>query len=201
MTEHMKAKKRAVLAGGLVLGIGAAVTLAAWTDSEFGEGLFTAGSFNLEGSDDGVAYAQHETAGGALQLTFSDLVDNLTPGDTAYAAYWLRLDNASTTDGTLTPAGAVATDVVGTNADAASYTITQVDGGDCEAGTATGTEIATGATLNDQTGATSLDLVSNGGGTDGTAVPLCFAVTAGAEGDFEQGGQTSVVWQFDAESE
>ncbi|RZU60853.1 SipW-dependent-type signal peptide-containing protein [Zhihengliuella halotolerans] len=201
MTEQMKAKKRAVLAGGLVLGIGAAVTLAAWTDSEFGEGLFTAGSFNLEGSDDGVAYAEHETADGALQLTFSDLFDNLTPSDTTYAAYWLRLDSATTTDGTLTPAGAVATDVAGANAAATSYTITEVESGDCEAGTATGPVIASGATLNDQSGATSLDLVSNGGGTDGTAIPLCFAVTAGDEGEFEQGGQTSVIWQFDAESE
>lgn len=201
MSRQKNTKGRALLAGGMVLGIGAAVTLAAWTDSEFAEGLFTAGSFNLEGSDDGVAYAEHDTEAGALQLSFSGLFDNLAPGDTAYAAHWLRLDAASTTDGTLTPAGVVATDVTGTNADAVGYTITEVTGGDCEAGTATGPVVATGATLNDQTGATALALVSNGAGTAGTAVPLCFEVTAGAEGDFEQGGETSAVWQFTAESE
>ena len=43
---------RAILAGGLVLGVGAAVTLAAWNDSEFVTGTFTAGTFNLRGVDD-----------------------------------------------------------------------------------------------------------------------------------------------------
>ncbi|SFH86076.1 hypothetical protein E3O11_09355 [Cryobacterium levicorallinum] len=41
---------RAVLAGGLVLGLGAAVTLAAWNDSEFARGSFAASGFNLVGS-------------------------------------------------------------------------------------------------------------------------------------------------------
>nr|WP_269212007.1 SipW-dependent-type signal peptide-containing protein [Zhihengliuella flava] len=190
------------MAGGLVLGVGAAVTLAAWTDSEFAEGLFTAGSYNLEGSDDGVTYADQDTADGALSLSFSTLFDNLTPGDTTYASYWLRLDADTTTDATVTPAGVTGTDTNenSPNAGAISYTITQVSGGDCEAGEATGTVVAEGTTLNDQTGATAMDLVSNGAGTDGTPVQLCFAVTAGAEGSFQQGGATTAVWQFDSTS-
>lgn len=193
-------KGRAILAGGLVLGVGAAVTLAAWTDSEFAEGLFTSGSYNLEGSDDGVTYADHATEAGALQLKFAGLFDNLTPGDTTYASYFLRLDAATTTDATVTPMDVVSTDVTGTNADAISYTITQVTDGDCEAGTATGTVVATGTTLDNLTGGTAMDLVSNGAGVDGTPVELCFAVTAGAEGTFEQGSQTSAVWRFDSTS-
>ena len=46
-------KVRAILAGGLVLGLGAAVTLAAWNDSEFAKGTFTSGSLNIQGSVDG----------------------------------------------------------------------------------------------------------------------------------------------------
>ncbi|GAA3171571.1 hypothetical protein GCM10020255_060560 [Rhodococcus baikonurensis] len=49
-----KRKVRALLAGGLVLGIGAAVTLAAWTDNVFGDAQFKTGSWNLQGSFDGL---------------------------------------------------------------------------------------------------------------------------------------------------
>lgn len=199
-TRTMSKKIKALLAGGLVLGVGGTVVLAAWTDSEFAEGIFTAGSFNLEGSDDGTTYADQDTVDGALQLTFSDLFDNLAPEDTTYAAYWLRLDAPTTTDATLTPTSVTATDITGTNADAISWTLTQVDSGDCEAGTAVGTVVASGSTLDELTGATTLDLTANAAGTAGTAVPLCFAVTAGAEDTFEQAGQTSAVWQFDATS-
>src|SRR5690606_31735774 len=49
---------RALLAGGLVLGVGTAVTLAAWNDSEFASGTFRAGTFDLEGSTDGTTFSQ-----------------------------------------------------------------------------------------------------------------------------------------------
>ena len=62
VTKDGNRKILAVLAGGLVLGVGVAVTLAAWNDSEFATGTFTAGSFNLEGSTTGdtdAAYSDH----------------------------------------------------------------------------------------------------------------------------------------------
>lgn len=61
-TTRNRRKVLAVLAGGLVLGVGAAITLAAWNDSEFATGTFTAGSFNLQGSTDGTTYAEHTAA-------------------------------------------------------------------------------------------------------------------------------------------
>ncbi|WP_344880483.1 SipW-dependent-type signal peptide-containing protein [Zhihengliuella alba] len=203
MGQENTRKARAIMAGGLVLGVGAVVTLAAWTDSEFAEGLFTAGSYNLEGSDDGTTYADQDTAGTALDLTFSGLFANLTADTTVHAAYWLRLDAATTTDGTLTPAGVTATDTVtGTaNAGAISYEIIQVTAGDCELGTATGTVVASGTTLNAQEVANSVDLVANAAGTPGTAVPLCVSVTTGPEGTFLEGGNTSAVWQFTSVSD
>lgn len=56
-------KARALLAGGLVLGVGAAVTLAAWTDNEWVRGVFGTGTFGIEGSTDGSAFSDNPTSG------------------------------------------------------------------------------------------------------------------------------------------
>src|SRR5690625_7957040 len=79
-------KFKALLAGGLVLGVGAAVTLAAWTDQEWAEGLFTTGSFNIESSIDGATFDDNDTQDGAAVLEF-DLTgaDNMAPDETVAA--------------------------------------------------------------------------------------------------------------------
>ena len=52
MAENTKRRKvLAILAGGLVLGVGTAVTLAAWNDSEFASGDFAAGRIQSRGLD------------------------------------------------------------------------------------------------------------------------------------------------------
>ena len=82
---------RAILAGGLVLGVGAAVTLAAWNDSEYVTGTFTAGTFNLQGSTtDGTTFTDHPVGSpGTLTFTVAPLL--LSPGDTVYAPFAVRL--------------------------------------------------------------------------------------------------------------
>ncbi|GEC74299.1 SipW-dependent-type signal peptide-containing protein [Microbacterium maritypicum] len=92
-TKATQRKVLAVLAGGLVLGVGTAVTLAAWNDSEFANGTFTAGAFNLQGSTDGTAYADHDSAGSAATLAFTlpaGLVGNMSPTSSVYAGFWVR---------------------------------------------------------------------------------------------------------------
>lgn len=80
---------RAVLAGGLVLGVGATGTLAAWTDPEQATATFTAGVFGIQGSTDGGAtWADHPTTPAAL--TFSAPATAMLPGDTVYAAFSVR---------------------------------------------------------------------------------------------------------------
>ncbi|WP_244250634.1 SipW-dependent-type signal peptide-containing protein [Arthrobacter crystallopoietes] len=141
MKQQKSKKVRAILAGGLVLGVGAAVTLAAWNDSEFAQETFTAGSFNLQGSASGAvgSYGEHAISEDALDLSFGNVINNLSPGDTAYASYWLRLDANSTTNGILNPIGVVAV-AEGTNAAAIEYTISRVPaGGTCAAAALPGT--------------------------------------------------------------
>jgi predicted ribosomally synthesized peptide with SipW-like signal peptide len=48
---------RAALAGGLVLGLAAGMTVASWTDAEFAGRTFTASTFGIETSINGAAYS------------------------------------------------------------------------------------------------------------------------------------------------
>jgi predicted ribosomally synthesized peptide with SipW-like signal peptide len=84
MSRHVRARRiattprftraRAILAGGLVLGVGAAVTYASWTDSEYATGSFSASSFNTESTVDGTIWADNAGApGAALTLAATEL--------------------------------------------------------------------------------------------------------------------------------
>lgn len=110
MTETTTRRRKvlAILAGGAVLGVGAAITLAAWNDSEFATGTFAAGAFNLEGSTENpYVWDDHESAPGAA-LAFAVDADKLAPGAEMYAAFALRLSgdfNANLTQSALAYSG------------------------------------------------------------------------------------------------
>ncbi|MFJ6537702.1 SipW-dependent-type signal peptide-containing protein [Paenarthrobacter sp. NPDC091711] len=113
-TSSNKATKvRALLAGGLVLGVGAAFTLAAWTDNEWifgnsggdnGPGTLTyhmeqntftntnGGGADLWSDKPNIPTAPDSSAGGDNDgaLTFGAISAALKPGDTAYAPMQLR---------------------------------------------------------------------------------------------------------------
>ena len=196
-TKTRSRKVKAILAGGIVLGVGAAVTLAAWTDNEWAEGTFGAGSFNVQGSTDGTTFTDHESEGGAAALTF-DLNggDNMSPGDTVAAPFVLRLDGPTTYDATVALTSAAGG---GDNASALTYEIVQVaSAGECSA-TATGTSVVpAGTALDSTTGAADFDLSAGAGTATGDPVSLCFKVTAGDS--LEQGQNTTAQWQFTATS-
>lgn len=172
-------KVLAVLAGGLVLGVGAAVTLAAWNDSEFGAADFGAGTFVFQGSTDGTTFEDHASEEGAAQLAFETGADNLAPGDVVYEAYALSL--------------------AGSTSDAMLEAVAPVD--------AAGTLVADGALTIDAVATTSFgcDEAAFAGGmappttiTPDTDVYLCMQVTATP--NLEQGQTGSVLWQWNAES-
>lgn len=98
-------RARAILAGGLVLGVGAAITLAAWNDSEFATGTFTSGQFNLVGSIDGATFTENDVT--PADVTFSTNFDNLSPDETVAAPFVVHLDAATTDNADLSVASAV----------------------------------------------------------------------------------------------
>lgn len=201
-TSLTRRKTLAVLAGGLVLGVGAAVTLAAWNDSEFATGTFTAGAFNLEGSTTSATtgFDDHnvDDSDAAANLTFQlpATASSMSPDDVVYAPLWVRLDSTTTNNATLVPESIAAG--TGGNETNLSYTVRAIaPAATCDA-TAGGTLIASGGTLSTLTGATSVPLAKGATvGTAGEAVQLCFAVTAG---DVTQGDTATATWEFTATS-
>lgn len=207
MTQHSapaasstdrRRKVQAVLAGGVVLGIGTAVTLAAWNDSEFAFGTFGSASFNLEGSTDGTTYADNDSEGAAAELEFS--AENVIPGETLYAPFWVRLDEATTVDGTIEAEDGI--EIVaseGANVDFLSYSV-YADPASCDAeGVADGTPVASGADLSAGVGSEQTLNLTAGDGAAGTPIQLCFVVQAN-ETELQQGEPASATWQVLATS-
>lgn len=111
--QDRKRKRKAILAGGVVLGLGAAITLAAWSDDVFANGTFQTGGFNLVGSQAAASdtyndYAAYATLGEAADLTtgsddggvdFSINSLNLSPGETVVAPFSVATSEDTTVDG------------------------------------------------------------------------------------------------------
>lgn len=95
-TRHRLRKARAVLAGGLVFGVGASATLAAWTDTEYSSAEFTSGTFAVEASVDGI---WNNTA----EMTFN--AQSMYPGAIAYAPVFVRTTPDSTIGAEITSSG------------------------------------------------------------------------------------------------
>lgn len=188
-------KVRAVLAGGLVLGVGAAITLAAWNDSEFATGQFEAGTFNLQGSVDGATFDDHASEDAAAPLAFSVNSSNLSPGASVSAPFAVQLDE-ETTHG-----AGVMVDAAGTTGSVAglTYTLSATTSFGCDAGTVeTLVEAGTPLGETDADGA-AFDLEVGSGSEAGEPMNLCFTVTA--DDNLVQGQEGAATWQFLATSE
>jgi predicted ribosomally synthesized peptide with SipW-like signal peptide len=186
---------RVILAGGVVLGVGAAVTLAVWNDSEFAKGTFTAGTFDLEGSTDGTTYAEHATAGAAAVLTFTVNPTNLSPGDTVYAPFAVRLAAGTTSNASVAFQTPTSTGTV-TNV---TYSVYETTAFGCSAtNLPTGTQLITNAAFTANPTAT-FPLTAGAAGAAGTPQRLCFVVTAGS--GLVQGQNGTATWQLQATSQ
>jgi predicted ribosomally synthesized peptide with SipW-like signal peptide len=188
-------KVAAILAGGLVVGIGTMATLASWNDTEFASGSFTAGKFNLQGSVDQTAFTEHPATGAASALVFTTPVAALTPTDTVYAPYALRLDRTSTNAGNVVISAGTSTGTV-TNI---TYTIFKTATAGCSAASAsTGVVVAAGTSLGSVGTPTAFALAAPvNATTDGVPTYLCFKVTAGT---ITQGQTGTASWVFTATS-
>ncbi len=193
--RRRKGMVRAILAGGIVLGVGAAVTLAAWNASEFATGTFRAGTFAIEGSTDGTAYASHATAPGA-SLSFSTDATDLSPSTTTYSSYWVRLAAGTTDAATVTVQSAGTS---GTVSDLTYGMVALPPGGTCDADATGTTLVGAGTAVGTVPSAVTFDLAAGSpSSSPGTAVQLCIAVTAGS--GLQQGQTGSATWQFAAQS-
>ncbi|MFG1881584.1 SipW-dependent-type signal peptide-containing protein [Micromonospora sp. NPDC049102] len=191
-------KLKAIMAGGIALGLGATITLAAWNDSEYATGTFTAGTFSMEGSTNGTTYAEHPTAGTAAALTFSTGFDSMSPGSVVAAPFAVRLTAATTYNATVTVASATPAPPAFVGL---TYGIATVPAfANCSATPTSPTWIvAQGTALNSVTGAVSFNLTQGTPPTTpGAPAFLCFVVTAG--GTLVQGTSVTQTWQLLATS-
>ncbi len=190
-------KVAAILAGGVVVGVGTMATLAAWTDTEYATGTFTGGKLVFQGSTDQTNFSEHTTIGAAATLPFtSPLVTQMSPNDVVYSAYALRLDRASTNGATVAITPAAVTGTI-TNV---SYTVIKTATAGCNAAS-TGTAIVpAGTALGGVGAATPITLAAPPAdhSADGAPAYLCFKVTAGS--GLVQGQSGSATWLFTATS-
>ena len=98
-------KIRAILAGGLALGVGATVTLAAWNDSEYATTTVTASTFtivgNMSGQTGGTAFTEHDTTGTAGTVTYSPAVTGMSPGTVSYGTVAIQTSAATNVAGSV----------------------------------------------------------------------------------------------------
>ncbi|TFD46206.1 hypothetical protein E3T55_17540 [Cryobacterium frigoriphilum] len=189
-------RARAILAGGLVLGVGAAITLAAWNDSEFATGTFSSGLFNLEGSIDGVTFGENPL-GTPAAVTFSAGFDDLAPDETVAAPFVVHLDATTTDDADLTVASAVGSGVAEPEL---SYGIVTVASVAACTPTAVGTVLVAPGTALDAVATAPLPSVpltqSVDGLVPGADVFLCVQVTSSAT--LVQDTDAVGLWEFEA---
>lgn len=197
-------KVRAVAAAGTVLGVGAVITLAAWNDSEFAEGIFGAGSFAMESSHEGAEghYASRGSAAEAAELSFNAV--DLYPGEAVAAPLWVRLTADTSHPGVLHqittaesgPAGGGDISAV----DELSVEVYELGSGDtCSTGIE-GSPVVSSSTLELETseGQLDVDLMTGSGNDAGAAVQLCFVVEASE--DLTRNATADVVWEIHGES-
>ncbi|WP_271799294.1 SipW-dependent-type signal peptide-containing protein [Dietzia maris] len=206
-------KRKAILAGGVVLGLGAAVTLAAWSDDIFADGTFsTSGKFVIEGATGPLAtpgtFSRSVNAqdvsdpANALELNFP--VGDIFPGDTNYAPFTIKTSTDTTLAGALTTIASSVNSSGGLR-NALDYSIASVSGNTCDATAfeTPGNVLVENAALPTTTSSLTVPLAAAGA----TPVKLCIAVTfpEGNKGDVISNGgtvaSTLVTWKFTADQD
>lgn len=189
MSALKSRKARAILAGGVVLGVGATMTLAAWSDSEWATGTFGTGGFTFQGSTTGQegSFADHPE-GDPAALSFTLDANNLTPGDSVTAPFWVKATGAGATVTVKKPTLASAPSNLTDNLLVEYFNNDNCDGSPAASGTLSG---STGAIADHNRGAA----------TDGVALATCIKVTL--DEDFTAATETTtgaVAWEFAAET-
>lgn len=121
--RHWSTKARLILAGVAVLGVGAAVTTAAWTDEVWFEAEASSSeALNLQGSVDGGTVWEESPSETEIELTIPPTAfENLSQG--AAVSYSILVRNAGAADGQLDTWTATGTGAIFSGADPASVAV------------------------------------------------------------------------------
>lgn len=182
-----------------MLGVGAAVTLAAWTDQETASGSFNASVFNTESSVDRVTWA-HNTNPPVATLTAGT---GMSPTVSVFSAFNIRTTAATTVDGNVLLNATTTTGVLG---GALEYRIARADTvtTTCNAAAMTGGTFVTDAT--DAGTWTNAGTLATGAinwpiGAAGSELRYCIEVRikVGSDNSF-QGTSGTLTWTFTSTS-
>lgn len=188
-------KARAALAAALVLGVGTSLTLAAWSDDEFGTATFAASTFAVESQTSTSTWAAHEAANPAT-LVFNATA--MSPGLSQYAYIDIRTTTATNIGGTAALSAVSA--ATGTLLPQLEYRVVTTAGTACNANAFTSATVpAYTASLSTGTAPPTATGALTAGGT--STVRFCFdvRVKAGTASSF-QGGTASATWQITSTS-
>lgn len=197
-------KRKALLAGGVVLGLGATMTLAAWTDDVWVSGAFSAGNFNVQGNTGVGGWQDYNTSPGG-GLVFSVAPTAMTPSDVVFAPLNLRVDpTANSYDAAITLQTAPTGPAVSTNANNALFTnltvtLYTVAPGSCsEAGTSGVTPIVNQQPLPTTVTASPIFTLPK----NSTEQGVCFKFQLKSDAPAAvRGGTTGTLsWKFEAKS-
>jgi predicted ribosomally synthesized peptide with SipW-like signal peptide len=183
---------RAILAGGLVLGVGAAVTLAAWNDGEYAQAQFSAGVFGIEGNANGTTYADHPS-GDPAALVFAPALTAMVPGTVTYSLFSIKTITNSVPGGVQITAAA-ANNAAGTLGPYLRYQVRTIASTTCTESTFNGgTTILAASTL--AVNPAGPQAIAGNSGT----VHYCFRfeLPSGADND-AQGKSVTAKWTFTA---
>jgi predicted ribosomally synthesized peptide with SipW-like signal peptide len=101
---------RALLAGGLVLGVGATMTIAAWTDQELATSTVSAGTFSIASRSDQGAFVSHGPTETVLTVPLD--ASGLYPG--VKKAAYVQVQASGTLGGTVSLTAVAVTNNAGT---------------------------------------------------------------------------------------
>lgn len=179
-----------------MLGVGASVTLAAWTDSEHSQATFEASTFGIEGSVTGVDGSFEDHVNEAATLAFTPEATAMAPGTTVYALFSVRTTEASSVAGHVLLNANDATNATGLG-EWLTYGVNSMPTTTCNEGTfGNGTEVVAAGTAITQGAETPQSIAANGG-----QINYCFAITLPTDTPNDAQGEELVAeWEFVATS-
>jgi len=174
--QNRSRRIRALLAAGMVFGIGATTTLAAWNDQEYAQGTITAASFALE-SNGGSGNFAASSADNPRPLVYGAPFSAIFPGQSTFALLQVRTATGSIA-GTIQFRGAA--ENPGPLAQYLTYGVRALPTGSaCTAATfdaASNIVVPAGASLGTAS-TTTQTVVANGASTANSTVNYCVRVT------------------------